>query len=425
MNPTGTQGSGEAAELERTQAVVEGLHLAVKTVLSHGLKHPLAVRTLEDLAHRVSSCGPPFSLQFIGQALFKDRNLVPLSPREWRLCRYVARLLHGLSVHEIEFEVDPTVASVLQFVQALASLEQSGGEPLARLRIDGIGWREIPGAVLGIDAEDVDQEVFTAAQLAIAVGDAEELAAMATDPWDWSLGVAVLRRLERALRMSKEATIGALELVPGGWTVGRRAAAACLHVLRVSDFLGVSRGVSRSAAHAALATACIGLGKRGGVAFEQATGAVFERMLDAPGLARYGVALHRARVCALLYLTCDSSSERIGDGALPLVRLAYDVECARCPQDAGFDLALADLLVQVAVGEIAADGPEWVRAFLGTYGMIPPGARVSLPDGTSGLVVGGSGMGPLRPRVFVGSSVVIPEGPVTLVAPLEVAGREA
>jgi len=424
---TGVQQESEALRTEQIQGLTEGLHLLVRTLASHGKDHPLARQSASSLQGRVEACEPPFSVQFVGKALFCDGGLVPLNVRAYRQARFIGGLLEGLKTHELSFDRVPEPEVLTQFGQALVAFSKEGTDGLAGLALEGLSWRELPDAAHGVVVEEVDPEVFTAAQLAVAVGDAEELVARRTELWKWSLGTSVVRRLERAQQVSGEATTRALEVVPGAWSRARRAVGATLHCLATLHSLHVSLPSARAAAHATLALACMGLDGRQGIPFRACVGRAFKLLIDAPALARSGVEPHRAKVCALLHLVRQKDEpEKRTAGVLPLVRLAYELERARCPEGLGFDLTLADLLAQAVAGEIEAAEPVWVNALVCAYGCVPPGARVKLTDGRIGLVLESGEDDPLRPaKVLVGGESVVPHGPVQLVPPSQVSPVES
>ena len=69
---------------------------------------------------------------------------------------------------------------------------------------------------------------------------------------------------------------------------------------------------------------------------------------------------------------------------------------------------------ETAAGDEEVDG-AWLRLVINAEGVVPPGARVVLPDGSRGVVMGpGDPMDAWRPSVLVGGRVVIPDLPVRL-----------
>jgi hypothetical protein len=412
-----------AVDVERTQSVLEALTLLMKTAASHGATHPLALQAAGSLADRITLCSPPFTLQFIGKAFFRDRQMVPLPARIYRMAEQVARAFHRMEIHELTVASPAAPAALLRLGVAMAEADAGRRKDAADVSVSGLSWREIPWARTGAESEEVDPEVFTSAYLALAIGDAESLVARKSAPWDYAIGTAVVRRLERCVHASSDAAVRGLEMVPVQWTPARRAVAAALHVLVAFSELGVSSPAQRAAAHAVLAMACLGFEQRGGLPFSGAARAAFARLIVAPAAARSGVEPHRAKVCALAYMSFDDSGSWTRDpGVLPMLRVAYELEHGRCPSDAAFDLTLADLLA-LAVGSGAGLDPLWVKALVSAYGDLPPGARVRLPDGRVGLVLERSDAGPLRPRVLVGAGVLVPDGPVRLLPPDVVSGQ--
>ena len=409
-----------AMEVERTQALVDALHLVLRTLASHGGEHPLAVQAVQTLEHKISAAEPPFTLQFVGKGVFKDGTLVPINIRCYRLSKTLADILHALSVHELAFDRPPDHFSLLDFATAVANFEPGAPNPLDELDVPGLTWREIPQAQFGVEVEEVDPEVFCTAQLTLAIADAELLVAHNEGPWNWGRGVAVTRRLERALDKSPTATARALEVAPGIWSPARRSVAACCHLLTTLGALDVERAARRAAAHALLVLGCIGLEERDGADFEAAGKAALGHVLEAPALARTGVEPHRAKTCALVHMVFnDPPGAANNPGVIPLLHLCYELERRRCPGDVEFDLTLADLLAAACEG-IQAFAAEWVQALVSAYGVMPPGARVRLPDGLVGIVLETGEHGPLRPLVLVQGVAVVPTGPVQLIPPTAV-----
>ncbi len=408
-------------EALRVQGLVEGLFVAMRTLQSYGREHPLSHQSVLALRERMVDAAPPLSLQFVGQAIFKDRTMVPLPLRVYRVGQHLGQLLHRLHIQELVMERPVAVEQLTELCLLLGEADAGRLDSLEGVEIPGLSWRELPTARYGIEVEEVDPEVFSSAQLALAIGDAELLPA-GTAAWNFAKGLTVVRRLERAVQVSREAVGRALELVPGSWTIARRSVAACTHVLTALTALEVSGAARRVAAHAALALAWTGLAERGGGPFADVAARTSGRLLEAPAVSRTGVEPHRAKLSALVFL---ASGERL-EGDLPaplldLLRLAYELERRRCPVKVPFDLTLADLLALALSEPVAQCDPTWVRALSTAYGEIPPGARVLLPDGKVGLVLGGSEAGPLRPQVLVNGSVLVPGGPVRFLSPSVIA----
>lgn len=408
-------------EVLRVQGLVETLFVAMRTIQAYGTEHPLSRQSTLALGQRILEMPPPFSLQFVGQALFRDRTMIPLPLRVYRLGHHLGQVLHRLHLQELVIDRTIPAGNLVEFCRALSEADAGRLDALDGLEVPGLSWRELPSARYGIEVEEVDPEVFSSAQLALAIGDAELLPTGAA-PWSFAKGLTVVRRLERAVQVSREAVGRALELVPGPWSVARRAVAACTHVLTALTSLEASGATRRVAGHAALAISWYGLSSRGGGPFQRAAGYAVERLLEAPAVARTGVEPHRAKTSALLFLAAEERLE--GDRPPPLLdllRLAYEVEVRRCPGDVRFDLTLADLLATVLNEPIEGCNLAWSRVLATAYGEIPPGARVLLPDGRIGLVLGDSEAGRLRPQVLVNGAVVVPEGPVKFISPAALA----
>ena len=406
--------TGDAGEAGSAQAIIEGLFVVMRTAGFHGLEHPLTHQAAGSVAQMVAGAGPPFSLQFIGQAVFRDRRLVPFDAAGFVRAQQLSHALSNLGVHELTFAAGPSGPAVLELASAMSRGLAGPCDVLGTTRIEGISWREVPGARFGTDAEQVDPEVYAAAQLALAVAEAETLASGLDEKWPWGTGMSVVRRVARSLELSVPATLRVMEIAPGAWGVARRAVAACLHVLSVLYGVKGTVATRHAGAHAALALGCVGLRDREGEELEVAAQAALGKLMDVSRQSKRGVEPHRLRVCSLLYLAAHNQDT--GLGVLPVVAMAYELERGRRPAGVEFDLSFADLLAQAVAEQGRCFDARYVRVLVHRSGQVPPGAAVRLPDGRLGMVLEPGEPGkPLQPKVLVGDRVVVPEGPVQLV----------
>lgn len=394
------------------RAVLDRLYAAARAVAAYGNRHPRALEAANELAAALQGAAPPYAMQFVGDALFRDFRLVPVAYDGFLQCQQLGRALRGLGVREVRVERAPAAADLLPLLVCLGRALAGGGDPLELIKVPGLTWRDLPGAWWGEAGERVNAEVFAVGQVALAVDAADRLRA-ATPPCPWPETLAVVRRLERALDAHPAATRGALELAPGGWTPSRRAVSAAIHALATVRHLGATAPLGRAVAHAVLVLGLLGFTPRGGKPIAEAARAA-SRLFAAPVASRLGVEPHRLRVSVLI-----DRFLRYGDRAdawlapMGLVDLLYALERARCPEDADFDFAWVDLLA-LAASDRRFD-PDWVRVLVASSGVIPPGARVRLADGAEGVAMepGASG-DPRRPVVLVGGRLVVPDRPVTL-----------
>jgi hypothetical protein len=410
-------GHGEAVS---AVGVVEALFLASRLQASHGAAHPLAQQAVESLASAVGAAHPPFSMQFIRHAVFRDKVLVPFDLPGFEKSQVLAQAMAQLGVHEIILENPVRVTSMLGLASLLGHPAAAAQETQGEISFPGVLVREIPGANLAQSAEAVDPEVFVAGQLALAIADGEELVALRGKPWPWFLGLSCARRVERCLGVGAAALLRALEIAPGPWSEGRRTVAAAINTAVCLELVGVGPQLRKVAVHIALALGAYGLEPRAGRPLGEAAVAALAAMLPLKGARP--MEPHKTKVCAQLHRLAGDPARNSRPGVGPLLGLTYALEVARLPLGLDFALTLADLVAQAHAGALAAPG-HWLLVLVKASGAIPPGARVRLPDGRVGLVLGQGEQGdPLRPKVLVGGNVVMPSGAVTVLGPLEFRG---
>ena len=406
------------SEHGRDEAVLGSLFLLERTIRSHGTAHPLARQIASRLARSIHDAEPPFSLQFIGAAVFRDMSLIPLSIQIFKQALELSRTVRNLGVDEVTIDKVPSLQDLVRFGEALARGTASTSEALDVMTIPGMSWQPIPGARWGLEKEDVDSDLYTAAQVALAVTDAGRLTADPEGPWNWSAGLGVVRRLERALNVSPAATLRALEVQPEGWSTARRAVSTSHRLLAALENMGANQVIRRAVTHAALALAVQGYRSRSGEAVVPAAQALLPRLLSGRGFTRTGVEPHRLRVIALIHrLFPEFAEQRRTPTIMHLVLIAYELERRRCPIDTDFDLTSGDLLA-LAVREAGTNyDPDFVSVLVDTAGCIPVGAHVRLADGRTGVVLLANPTTPRLPKVLVDTQVVTPAAPVTLVSP--------
>jgi hypothetical protein len=409
-----------AFDAAATREVLERAFLLARTTSLHGPDHPLVARVVEALAQGVQAAHPPFALQFLGQATFRDSQLLPLDVEAFLHVRELARALRNLDAQEVFFERVPDAEALGELGSALSRGLQGPSETLNERRIEGLRFRQITHTS-GADAENVDPEVFVLTQVTLALADAEALVAEAGGAWPWIRGVAIVRRLERVTTGYPETAIRVIEQAPGEWTVGRRAAAATLDVLLVLNALHVSRSTARAAAHAALIVSVSGL-PSGALAAKAAADAL-PRMLRAPTRSKTSVEPHRLRTSAIVHaFNREEEARRVA--VLPMVHLAYELAKRRCPPDVSFRLTRVDLLAAAARDGGRNFDVRWVQALIRACGVVPPGAFVRMANGALGTVVDAGVSGdPWRPRVLVDGRIVQAAAQVTLVSPGALLGR--
>jgi hypothetical protein len=397
---------------------LDRLFLLMRQVAVFGANHPTANDAAESLQEAIDRAGPPFVLQFVRGAVFRDRVLVPLDADRFQQAANLERALSNLATHEVCVDEVPPLDAVSAFGIALARGAQGPSPALQTAKWRGLRFRELPYAQYGEEAEEVDPGVFTAAQIALAIGEAERARKDAEEYWPWAHGVSIVRRLERAIETDRDATDRAMELAPGAWTPPRRAVSAALTVMGLLTTLDLTRFARRAAAHATLALATLGYRDRDGLPLAEAAQATLTALLAAPITAHSGVDPHRLRVCTCLNALCERGSGGAELSLNGLLVLAYEIERKRCPEGVSFNLTRVDLMAEVVREMGQSLDATWVRALVGASGAVPVGAYV-LADGRLGVVIESAPADdPWRPRVLVGGEVVTPREPVVLHSPL-------
>lgn len=390
--------------------LVERLFVLSRNLAVHGEAHPLVLQNAEALAAAMEAAAPPYAVQFVGQAVFIDRALAVLDPLNFSRANKLARALSALKINEIRVEWAPAPGQLVALARAL------GTRGATAPTVDGLHLREIRGARGGNAGEAVEPELFASAQMVRALIEAESLEAALDRGWNWSHGISVVRRVERARQVDYAACVRFLDHAPGARTVARRGTGAVLSALAMAAAAGLPTALGRIAAHVALALALQGLSERDGASVVEAVETALPRLLESVLGGGTSMDPHRQRVCAALH----SVASRIDEPARwnPLARaaaLAYDLERLRCPLGSAFDHPSLDLLAWAARTSGRAHDPRWVRALLAAHGVLPPNARVTLADGRAGVVLGGAeDEAPLLPLVYLkGDGVVaLPDEPV-------------
>lgn len=396
---------------KETLAVLDQLSMLVTATRTYGSQHPATEGAAANLASAIRAAAPPFAFQFVVGAVFRDRELLPIDGERYDRVLVMAEGLHRGGAQEITFQAASTEDLVL-----LASMLQANptGRLLDDLGLASISFREIPDAKPGEELETVEPEIFVAAQLVLGFRAARACADAAANAagvaWPFAQGMEAVRRLERAMETHASVTAYTLEIAPGAMDPGRRALMAAHHVRVVTTCLSIGKPLARAAAHAALAIAACGLTGRGGAEFEMAVGAAAARSADALDAASADP--HRILVSALLHDQATHRRLSIGE----LLRLAYELECARCPADVAFDLGLADVLATALSrwNQPGAPTGPWVRVRVAAAGVMPAGARVRLADGRRGIILGPGASGdPMRPMILIdGRTIEAAEPPV-------------
>lgn len=386
--------------------LVERLFVLMRTVAVHGTTHPVSVQIAQALAQGIEGADPPFTLQFVRQAVFQDHALVMFDPGAFQRSLRVAAALDAIGVHEIAVDFAPQVEDIVALGAELAS--GHGEAP----QMEGMRLRAIRGAHSGTAGETVEPSRFSAVMLLRALMDAEHIYAGRGGPWGWSRGAAILRRLERAADADAGTTTRFLEVAPGERSVPRRAVQAAVLALAAMRLVGLDVATRRAGAHATLAVAITGLMARGGEDFPTAATRTLDQLRSTLSTGRSKTDPHRLRTCALVHDVAFRPEARSRwHPVARLMELVYEHEVRRCPANLDFDLESVDVLAALAARPSVRSDPGWLQALIEVAGRWVPGARVELEEGGVGVLLGGSST---RPVVFVDGAVKIGHGPPSL-----------
>lgn len=356
----------EAAQAH-TRAVLDRLFVGARTVAAYGEHHPQSEAAALDLAEAFRAMGAPTTVQFLGDGVFRDRQLVPVGFEGFVQGRQLGAAMGAVGARELLVDDVPSAAPLLPLLTMVGRALSGGTEGLDHVRVPGLRWRDVGGAVWGEAGEKVEPELFAVGQVALAVGAAEALLALKSGPVDWTEALGVVRRLDRALEAHEEAARDALERAPGAWSPARRAGSAALLGLLVMRRLGAVAWSARCVAHTALVLGLHGYHAREGVplvhAALQAT-----RLLEQPVPSRSGAEPHRMRVSVLIDRFARYPEDRgAWLGVMGLVELLYTLELWRSPRAAEGDRLRPELLAMLAGGAGESLDPQWVRAVVNAF----------------------------------------------------------
>ena len=408
-------------ETKVCERIVERLGVLMRTLVMHGPDHPMADKAAAATAQAINDGRPPYALQFIAGGLFRDRVVVPVDVERFGQLRQLSRALHNLSMHELSVDEPLRVSSVHTLGRMLARAASGPIDVDPGLVIPGLRWRVIPGFTASGDSVVIDPSMFSAMQVVAAIAEAAEMSGNIDDPWPWKSGISVVRRLERAVLTAEVVTKRTLELLPGKWTIARRAVSACLMVMQVLESLGVDRITRRASSHAALAVAIQGLTDREGMELRDAAGILGERFVTGVMQTATGIDPHRLRAVAIVHFIASARTrEEAPMGVLGLIHLAYYLERHRRPRGLSSELSLADLMAYAVRFSGDVFDPVWVRALTAVIGPVPPGTPVRLASGDLGVAIGpGPTRDPWLPLVSSNGNVTAATSPIRLVSPLE------
>lgn len=390
--------------LEAAGALLDGMAAAIRVVSTYEGDHPAATRAGGEIARLIEACKPPFALQFVAEAAFRDKQLIPLTIERFRKVEVLGGALHNLGSQELSFDKVPGADDLVSLLRALGRGTLGPAPDLDALRLAHVSWREIPNLSWGEDPEEVDEEVYCATQVVLALMDAEGIVEAAEPVWPWGRGLSAVRRLERSIGRSAAATAHAVESAPGAWTPARRAVAVVALLGQVLRKLDVDSKLRRVAMHAGLGLALHGYGAVGGSPLPAAAESFRGGLIAMKIKTRRGVEPHRLRLFALVHQLVEGRGRP--PAMLQLIALAYELESGRVGAS-GDALAFVDLLARARKRVTGSPLEPMLRMVLATTGVVPPGTKVVLGDGRAAVVLGPGPAGdPWRPLVLVAGSVL-------------------
>ena len=99
---------------EETAAAIGKLFLVMKTAGTHGVDHPSTLQAAEAARTALQQARPPFALQFIGAATFRDQELVVLDHEDFQKSRQLGKGLAGFDAQELSVDALPRAEGLAQ-----------------------------------------------------------------------------------------------------------------------------------------------------------------------------------------------------------------------------------------------------------------------------------------------------------------------
>jgi len=409
---------------DRTAEVLDQLCALIRQFAVNGAEHDAVRASAESVRRALVAAQLPFTIQLFSDAVLRDRCAMALELEGLRRCQQLVGALARFRAQEIAFDESVTLEALIEFGAALFGAGHKGSTKLPTL----CGIRVSPAGRLassGSPSDDPARDVFLNRHLERLCHEATQLTLEPSRPWNWEIGRALARRIERGLAFGVTASGRVFETAALPWTRARRIVGAAQHVGTVLARLQISPLTQRAATHAMLVLAAYGLRERSGIPFHEAARAAAPLLLAISRQGEEHEAVdcepdpHRLRVCALVSEAIKLDGKTAPTLPLvPLLHVAYELERRRVPSDAAVTLTVVDLQAWLAdsLGQDVHAG--WGRAWLSALGLIPVGSHV-LADGRLGVVMGPSKTGdPWHPKVLVGGQIVVPTQPITIHSPL-------
>lgn len=376
-------------------------------------EHPAVTAAGERFAAVIGRADQEVTVQFVFRVPFLNRELISLDTKHFEQARRIGRALETLGINELTFSLGLTAEAAAHLGVRLARGARGIHDGLVGFHPTAIRWRDIPEAKWDEEFNEVDADVFVAAQLTLAIQSTEKLCASDTPR---HTGLRIVRRLERSLDIAPDVVRRTIELMPGQWSPARRTISAALVISMALRHLDINVSVRRAATHAMLLVAIDGLRAREGVALDVAAHIAFESFCRPRSKSRSMLTPHRLRTAAIL----DAMARRTPlrwPGVLHLIGLVFDLESQRCPKGVDFALTRADLLAYASENMGRGYPSAWVKLLVSLFDTFPAGAYVRLTDGRTGVVIRPQPNDEAQadwPQVLVNGKLVQPSQPIKL-----------
>ncbi len=403
QNPTvaSTPPGGEQAQF--ALGLLDGLYALMRAVLSLGPNHPSAAEMAENVASAAAGLTVPYSLQLLGASAYWNRSLLPVDIERVAQVLQVARALDALGAQELVFDRPLHPQTLLLLTQVLVRPAES-----AAVQVPGVLWRPLTGPVWGDGGKPIDRDVVARVWLARAATMVERLDHSEEAPWPWAVSAGVIRRIEQVLHLDSAIALRALELAPQPWLPGRRAVAVAVRAMVMLGHVGASLETRRVVGHAGLLAAVHGFASDRTRAFDVAAQTALHRANQQAGVDVAVSARHRLRVAGLLQaLAQRAGSGGSWPGALGALLVSWELEQRRGNGIDGVQRNTLEALVDAENDPYLLGGRAWLRAFIASSSILPPGSVVVDDAQQLAVVLDASGRsGGGRPMLVSGAQMV-------------------
>jgi hypothetical protein len=193
----------------------------------------------------------PISFQFVGGAVFADRELLPMDLGRMERTRTLSEDLAAHRVQEIQFTARCSVVDLIELYKAWKKAPGS----LSKSPSEGWSVRKLPLLPWSEEVPIADKPVLAATEIALALGQIEELMAANDASWSYFTAIAALRRIESATTRAPGAASVLIEKTPMAWSPARLLLSISIDLGRLLVCLEAPISVRRATL---LALLCVG-----------------------------------------------------------------------------------------------------------------------------------------------------------------------